>query len=168
MGRLPRPGPKLARCACSRRPPGCPGSRHIVSAIQWTTSRVLDLLPDGSTVGFDNDPPTSRLENLDSCSIIGLHMIIDFPVHPTTICIRRALAVALGGWMALPGSDDTGLLTAASVISSGYFHHEVGLLYRKWPGQATADLAYTEPTEWNLRMSLIRERAESLAKIWPR
>lgn len=135
--------------------------------IQWTTSRVLDLLPDGSTVGFDNDPPTGQLEP----GFVFNHWITHnyrLPVHPTTICIRRALAVALGGWMAVPGSDDTGLLTAASVISSGYFHHEVGLLYRKWPGQVTADLAHTEPTEWELRMSLIRERAESLTKIWPR
>jgi hypothetical protein len=30
--------------------------------VQWTTSRVLDLLPDGSTPGFDNDPPEGHLE----------------------------------------------------------------------------------------------------------
>jgi glycosyltransferase involved in cell wall biosynthesis len=133
--------------------------------IQWTTSRVLDLLPDGSTVGFDNDPPVGRLEP----GVVLNHWLAHnyrLPVHPTTICIRRTLAVALGGWMAVPGSDDTGLLTAASVVSLGYFHQEVGLLYRKWPGQATASVAHTEPAEWNLRMSLIRERAESLAKTW--
>jgi hypothetical protein len=89
------------------------------------------------------------------------------PVHPTSICIRRDLAVLLGGWMAVPGSDDTGLLTAASVISTGYFHPEVGLFYRKWSGQATADPAHTERVEWGLRMSLIRARAELLAETWP-
>lgn len=133
--------------------------------IQWTTSRVLDLLPDGSKVAFDSDPPAGRLEP----GFVFNHWLTHdyrLPVHPTTICIRRPLAVALGGWMAVPGSDDTGLLIAASVISVGYFHNEVGLLYRKWPGQVTASAAHTEPTEWNLRMSLIRERAESLAKIW--
>jgi hypothetical protein len=68
--------------------------------------------------------------------------------------------------MAVPGSDDTGLLVAASVISVGYFHHEVGSLYRKWPGQVTAGPAHTEPVEWQLRMRLIEERADELAKLW--
>lgn len=30
------------------------------SSLGWATSRVLDLLPDGSTVGFDQDPPEAR------------------------------------------------------------------------------------------------------------
>ena len=30
-------------------------SKH--ADIGWTTYRVLDLLPDGSTAGFDADPP---------------------------------------------------------------------------------------------------------------
>jgi hypothetical protein len=66
------------------------------------------------------------------------------------------------------GLGDTGLLTAASVISTGYFHPEAGLFYRKWPGQATADPAHTEPVEWGLCMSLIRARriaSGGLAKI---
>ena len=31
-------------------------------AIGWATSRVLDLLPDGSTVGFEGDPAGGPLE----------------------------------------------------------------------------------------------------------
>ncbi|MBV9312571.1 MAG: hypothetical protein JO100_02290 [Pseudonocardia sp.] len=57
------------------------------------------------------------------------------------------------------------MLVAASVIAPGYFHHEVGLLYRKWPGQMTASAEHTEPVEWQLRMSLIRERAESITGL---
>jgi hypothetical protein len=74
----------------------------------------------------------------------------------------RELLTALGGWMAVPGSDDTGLLVAASVVSTGYFVGEVGLHYRKWPGQVTAGAAHMEPVEWKLRMSLIDERAQSI------
>ena len=69
--------------------------------------------------------------------------------------------------MAVPGSDDTGLLTAASVISTGYFHQEVGLFYRKWAGQETAQTAHVDPTELQLRISLIRERAQYLSEFWP-
>ena len=42
-------------------------------------------------------------------------------VHPTSLCIRCPLAVALGGWMAVPSSEDTGLLIAASVLTTGWF-----------------------------------------------
>ena len=61
--------------------------------------------------------------------------------------------------MAVPGSDDTGLLIAASVTAKGYFHSEVGLHYRKWPGQVTAGSEHTEPVERHLRMHLIDARA---------
>jgi glycosyltransferase involved in cell wall biosynthesis len=133
--------------------------------IGWTTSRVLDLLPDGSTVGFPDDPPEGRLEPGTVADFWRNHGY-RLPVHPTTICIRRGLAVALGGWMGVPGSDDTGLLIAVSTIAAGYFHREVGLLYRKWPGQATAAAEHTERTEWQLRMGLIDERANALRAHW--
>ena len=135
------------------------------SSVQWVTSRVLDLLPDGSTVGFDNDPPAGLLTPgyvLDHWR----HHNYRLPVHPTTICIRRPLVVALGGWMGVPGSDDTGMLVAASVLSNGYFNSEVGLYYRKWRGQETASAAHAESQEWDLRMALIDERAEFLSTLW--
>jgi glycosyltransferase involved in cell wall biosynthesis len=133
--------------------------------VGWTTSRVLDLMPDGSTVGFDNDPPAGILSGNAVVEHWRAHNY-RLPVHPTTICIRRSLAVALGGWMAVPGSDDTGLLIAASVVSEGYFRDEVGLLYRKWPGQASASSEHAEPVEWNARMNLISERADRLRELW--
>jgi glycosyltransferase involved in cell wall biosynthesis len=132
---------------------------------QWVTSRVLDLLPDGSTVGFDNDPQAGLLAPgyvLDHWRRHNYRL----PVHPTTVCIRRPLVVALGGWMGVPGSDDTGMLVAASVISSGYFISDVGLYYRKWPGQETASAAHIESGEWESRMALINDRAEALAALW--
>ena len=132
--------------------------------LRWTTSKVLDLMPDGSTVEFPSDPP---------CGVLSPGLVFDhwkshnyrLPGHPTTICIRRSYVVALGGWMASPGSDDTGMLIAASLLSPGYFESEVGLLYRKWPGQETAKPAHFEPTEWKLRMRLIEERGEMIKEL---
>jgi glycosyltransferase involved in cell wall biosynthesis len=131
------------------------------SDVEWTTSRVLDLMPDGSTVGFEGDPCAGTIATGSVHEYWRTH---DYraSVHPTTICIRRSLVEALGGWMAVPGSDDTGLLIAASVTATGYFHPEVGLLYRKWPGQVTAGSEHTEPVERQLRMQLIDARAKSL------
>ncbi|MBN6052869.1 glycosyltransferase, partial [Nonomuraea sp. RK-328] len=134
--------------------------------VQWTTSPVLDLLPDGSTIAFDSDPEPGRMEPGFVFEHWRTHCY-RLPVHPTSICIRRRLAVALGGWMGVPGSDDTGLLVPASVVSHGYFHGEAGLLYRKWPGQETAASGHYAPMEWKLRMRLIEERAEMVRKLWP-
>ena len=133
--------------------------------IGWTTARVLDLLPDGSTIGFESDPPEGK---------IGLGQVLDHwrshnyraQVHPVTLCMRRNLIMALGGWMALPASGDTGLLLAANAISPGYFISEVGLLYRKWPGQMTSQATHTDAIEWPARMALIEERAKALAALW--
>ena len=129
--------------------------------IEWTTSRVLDLMPDGSTVGFEDDPAPGALPAGEVHEYWRTH---DFraSVHPTTVCIRRDLIEALGGWMAVPGSEDTGMLIAASVASTGYFHAEVGLLYRKWHGQVTAHESHRESVEWHLRMNLIDARARAI------
>ncbi len=130
--------------------------------VGWTTTSVLDLMPDGTTVGWEHsDPPDGPLPP-------GL--VLDYfrqnsyrlPVHPATLCIRRGLALALGGWMALPGGEDTGLLLAASAVSTGYFIGEPGLLYRKHPGQTTEQPGYRAGSEWAARMRLIEARALAL------
>lgn len=130
--------------------------------IGWTTSRVLDLLPDGTLQGFEHDPPEGPLEPGQIYQHWRTHNF-RLPVHPTTLCIRRDLAVAFGGWMAVPGSDDTGLIIAASMRTRGWFTHDVGLYYRKWEGQGSEQSEHTEPVEWNARMHLIDERARMLA-----
>ncbi len=130
--------------------------------VGWTTARALDLLPDGSTVGFDAEPPEGVLRRY---SVVESWLAGDFraPVHPASLCLRHDLLLALGGWMALPASEDTGLLMAASAVSDGYFIATTGLLYRKWPGQATNQAAHVEPGERGARMRLIAARAAALA-----
>ncbi|GGS37481.1 glycosyltransferase [Streptomyces griseoviridis] len=132
------------------------------ATIGWTTSRVLDLLPDGSTAGFPGDPdhgPVERGAVLDFWKANGFRA----PVHPATLCVRRDLLLALGGWMALPASEDTGLLLALSAVSRGWFSEEVGLLYRKWEGQATGQAAHVDPAERDARMTVLETRARALA-----
>lgn len=132
--------------------------------IGWTTSRVLDLLPNGETKGFDDDPPPGRL----SRGAVHRHWLANdwrAQVHPATLCIRYELLLALGGWMALPASEDTGLLLAADAVQAGYFIAETGLLYRKWDGQSTAHLAHIDETERAARMHVIHERAVALRLV---
>ncbi|MFG2845807.1 glycosyltransferase family 2 protein [Kitasatospora sp. NPDC048296] len=132
--------------------------------IGWTTSRVLDLLPDGSFVGFDQDPPAGPIEH---GAVLDHWKAHDYraQVHPATLCMRRDLLIALGGWMALPASEDTGLLLALSAVSRGWFTAEVGLHYRKWPGQVTSQAAHVDSVEREARMAVIEARAELLAGL---
>ncbi|WP_405365748.1 glycosyltransferase [Kitasatospora sp. NBC_00039] len=132
--------------------------------VAWTTSRVLDLLPDGSTVGFDQDPPAGPVERGEVLAHWKAH---DFraQVHPATLCVRRDLLLALGGWMALPASEDTGLLLALNAVSRGWFIEETGLLYRKWPGQSTHQAAHSQEIERAARMAVVQARAEALLAL---
>lgn len=134
--------------------------------IGWTTSRVLDLLPDGSTAGWDKDPAGGVIDRGAVLSFWQAN-VYRANVHPATLCLRRDLVFVLGGWMALPASEDTGLLLAANAVSEGYFTREYGLLYRKWPGQVTSQAAHREPAEYQARMRIIEARATGLASMLP-
>lgn len=130
----------------------------------WATSRVLDLLPDGTTAGFDQDPDDGPIPR----GAVVAHWTAHHhraQVHPATLFVRRDLLLALGGWMALPASEDTGLLLALNTVSPGHFTREYGLLYRKWPGQATAQPPHTATAERDARMTVIAARAEALATL---
>ncbi|WP_430381356.1 glycosyltransferase family 2 protein [Streptomyces arenae] len=130
--------------------------------IGWSTARALDLLPDGTTAGFPGDPEEGPIERgvvLDFWTANGFRA----QVHPATLCVRRELLLALGGWMALPASEDTGLLLALNAVSRGWFSARVGLLYRKWEGQVTGQSAHTDPAEREARMAVVAARARALA-----
>jgi hypothetical protein len=133
-------------------------------AVAWTTTRALDLLPDGSTAEFASNPLEGRIERGEILQFWRSHNY-QAQVHPATLCMRRRLLIALGGWMALPASEDTGLLIAANAVAPGYFIATPGLLYRKWPGQATMQPEHIDEIERSARMAIIEERAEALASL---
>ncbi|WP_328412303.1 glycosyltransferase family 2 protein [Nocardia sp. NBC_00403] len=134
--------------------------------IGWTTSRVLDLLLDGSVIGFDSDPDEGVIER---GAVLAHWRSNNYraQVHPATLCIRTQLVLALGGWMGLPASEDTGLLLAANAVADGYFSASVGLLYRKWPGQTTAQAAHIDTDDLTARYTVIERRANALANDFP-
>ncbi|MFJ2771299.1 glycosyltransferase family 2 protein [Streptomyces sp. NPDC087300] len=132
--------------------------------IGWATSRVLDLMPDGSTVGFPDDPANGPVERREVLDYWASH---DYraQVHPATLFVRRELLMALGCWMALPASEDTGLLLALNSTSRGWFSSEVGLLYRKWEGQVTGQTAHVDTAERAARMAVVEARARALERF---
>lgn len=135
-------------------------------SIGWTTCAAIDLLPDGTHRSFPlGDPEPGRIARgavLAHWRGNGLKTLM---VLPSTLCIRRQLAVALGGWMALPASEDTGLLIGASAAMDGWFISEPGMLYRKWSGQVTAQAAHVDEVELTLRYRLISERGDAVAQL---
>ncbi|MFE4665680.1 glycosyltransferase family 2 protein [Streptomyces sp. NPDC056716] len=129
----------------------------------WATSRVLDLLPDGTTTGFPGDPEAGPIERgalLGPWKANGHRT----PVHPASLFVRRGLLLAVGGWMALPASEDTGLLMALNAVSRGWFTADTGLYYRKWDGQVTGQAAHADPVEREARMAVVEGRARALAE----
>ncbi|WP_331762423.1 glycosyltransferase [Streptomyces sp. NBC_01508] len=128
--------------------------------IGWTTSAVLDLLPDGTLESFPGNPPTGVLQR---GAVLSHWQSARRPqVHPATLCARRSLVMALGGWMALPSSGDTGLLLGLDALSMGWFIPQVGLHYRKHSGQISADVRHSHGPEWEARMRVMGEHAEAL------
>lgn len=132
--------------------------------VGWTTSRLLNWLADGTTVRWRHQNPDEgvlpRGAILESWRSNGWFL----PIHPMTICIRRTLLFALGGWMALPAAEDTGLLIAASVTTNGYFIDEPSLLYRNHPHQMTAQANHVDGLDSD-RRHLIAARADALRSL---
>ncbi|MFI7272644.1 glycosyltransferase family 2 protein [Streptomyces sp. NPDC049879] len=129
--------------------------------IGWTTSRALDLLPDGTTLGFDQDPDEGPIER---GAVFQHWRANDYrpQVIPGSMCARTELVLALGGWMALPASEDTGLLLALNTVCAGWFIREAGLYYRKWPGQVTSQAAHRDTAERAARAAIAEARVNAL------
>lgn len=130
--------------------------------VGWCVARVLDLHPDGSTSRWDREPPPGRLATGAVTRYWRAHDWLP-PVHGTTLCARRELVLALGGWMSVPGSEDTGLMLALDAIIDGWFIGEPGVLYRQHGGQITRQPRARELR--SQRYGLIDERHRTLAAL---
>ncbi|GGK38206.1 glycosyl transferase [Pilimelia terevasa] len=133
--------------------------------IGWTTSRVLDLLPNGEVVSWEHEDPAEGLIPRGQTLREWRENAWRLPIHPVTMCMRRDLCIALGGWMALTSAEDTGLLIPASVLRDGYFIHEPSMLYRKHPEQVTVQQYHVDEIERERRRLLIASRADALAQL---
>lgn len=131
--------------------------------IGWTTAPAFDQHPDGSLHRWVNDDPEP--------GVVGLGWVLSqwearswqyLPIIPTSLSIRRSLVEWLGGWMALPTSEDTGLLLAANAVAPGLLHGEPGVIYRKHEDQVTATSDHRNPAHAEQRRRLIVARAQAL------
>ncbi|UGT58862.1 glycosyltransferase family 2 protein [Nocardia asteroides] len=154
VGRGPHGGPAMARSLALTRSSGAivvnldaddqlthGALGRIVDALidpdtGWTTSAVIDLLPDGSRRRFDADPPGGRLHQ----GAVTKHWTTHdwaLLVHPSTLAARREIVIAIGGWLGVPVSEDMGLLVGLDQLAHGTFIAEPGVLRRIHDQQMT-------------------------------
>jgi glycosyltransferase involved in cell wall biosynthesis len=130
--------------------------------IGWTACAALDLQPDGTLTGVDTDPPAGLI---DPTVLAASYDARALTILGTTVCARRDLVFALGGWPALPSSEDVGLLLALNEVAPGWFITEVGYHYRKHDTQSTKDPMFADPTEQAAGRVVISERVQALRRL---
>ncbi|MFD9705086.1 glycosyltransferase [Lentzea sp. NPDC059081] len=133
--------------------------------IGWVTSSARDLLSNGDVISWEFDDPAEGV--LEPGRLLDAFISDEWrlPVVPGSLCVRRDLLLALGGWMALPSSEDTGLLMALQTVSRGYFIAAPSMLYRKHGVQQTAREVHNDPVDKKLRYGMIVDRAQALRNL---
>ncbi|MFM7463983.1 MAG: glycosyltransferase family 2 protein [Cyanobium sp.] len=138
--------------------------------VGWLTSAALDLLPDGRCVAPGPEMPEGPIP-IGSVAGWWHQNGRRLPVHPASLCVRIELLRALGGWMALPASEDTGLLLALNAVAHGWHLGQPGLLYRMWSSQLTASpLLESRQGHRQDAFTIAEQRADALAAMgvrWP-
>jgi hypothetical protein len=135
---------------------------HSHPRVLWSASRVVNEHPDGRRENhYPWDPPAGRIRPGTVCAAYqrGWRIL----VHPATLCIRFPILLALGGWMALPASEDTALLMALDACGGGFFIPETGLIYRRWAPQMSASAQHVESYELRARRTLVLHRAQAVS-----
>lgn len=100
-------------------------------AAGYAVGHARDLMPDGYLIDHALPVPAGVLLRgalLDQWAD-------DLPVHPAGAMWRRSLLLSLGGWSALRGMEDTGLLMAASASADGVLVDAPTLRYRRHAAQ---------------------------------
>lgn len=129
----------------------------------WCVSGGLDLMPDGSlqppprTVDFQDGPlePGAIFESFDEGEI---------RVICTSMTAYTALILAVGGWIALPASEDTSLLLACEAVADGWMIATPSMYYRKHPAQSIKKPAFHAPDEIAMRRASVTGRRNALAQ----
>ncbi|MFD4406741.1 glycosyltransferase [Nocardia sp. NPDC058499] len=132
-------------------------------SVGWTASAVLDLAEDGTLTGWHGDPAEGILPRgstisawmADPCAL---------RIHPATLTVRRPLLAAVGGWMALPASEDMGLLAGLDSLAHGYFLPRPGLVRRSHPAQMTRAPGFD--AQVTALRGLIAERVTAIGELF--
>ncbi|MGW3185470.1 glycosyltransferase family 2 protein [Kitasatospora sp. NPDC001119] len=130
--------------------------------VGWVVSPALDLLPDGTLHGSPIDPPPGLLA---PGLIADSYRAEAFAVMGTTVTVYTDLLHAVGGWPAVPASEDVALLVLLEAVSPGWMLAEPGEIYRKHPAQVTAQAAHWDQAERDALASVLLTRLDALRQL---
>lgn len=126
--------------------------------IHWVAGQADDLLPGPTRLPF---PPMIRPGYIQAGEINS--MILDHgqtPVLCAGLTMRTNTVRALGGWVAVPRSDDLALLVAIAELTPGYLPDHATWLYRRHGEQTSRQSAWSSLQQPSL--ALIRQRIEAV------
>ncbi|MEU0054684.1 glycosyltransferase family A protein [Streptomyces sp. NPDC006309] len=133
----------------------------------WCVSAGVDLLPDGSTAVGPYDPPEGPLTYE---SLLSAYDADAFPVLAQHLTARKSLLLAVGAWPALPAWETIATVLCCAAVSDGWMIATPGGVYRKHPGQTTAQADYSEVAGVEDLRVIVRAQAEALRATgwrWP-
>ncbi|MFI6167984.1 glycosyltransferase family 2 protein [Nocardia sp. NPDC051052] len=130
---------------------------HRHPSAGFAVGTASDLLNSGELV----DVPISFAPGLlPRGALIDAWTTDRLPVHPAGVMWHRDLLLATGGWAAMRGMEDTGLLMSASALSPGAIVDSRTLRYRRHRNQRSTQTSLF--TGGGDQISLIRQRAATL------
>ncbi|RAS64071.1 glycosyl transferase family 2 [Lentzea atacamensis] len=132
--------------------------------IHWVATQADDLLPDRSRKAFDPLISPGHLEAGAVNDYVLAHIddrgMGRWPFHHGCMTMRADTVRALGGWAAIPRSEDGLLLAALCEVTPGYFTPEVTWLVRQH------DTRSSRSGDWHRllpqSMAMIRRRIEAI------
>lgn len=99
--------------------------------IAWATSEAADITAQGE-LRPHGSPFREGPVPVNGLSELWLRAPEKVPpVHPATMCLKTDVLRAMGGWMALPFSEDTALLMSVSSRFPGHHDRRVSLYYHR-------------------------------------
>lgn len=129
--------------------------------IGFVVSEALDYFSDGSLQSKSTAPPNGLIER-GTLPKSWRNNDYRLTVHPATLTVRAELMHALGGWMGIATSEDTGLLMALNVVSKGFYLNRPGLIYRKWDNQLSTTIEHVDEYARTARHQAIEHRINAL------
>jgi len=116
-------------------------------AAGYAVGHARDLHPDGTLASAPLAVPAGRLARgalaIAWSAALAERVLPDRalpPVHPAGVMWRRNLLIAVGGWAALRGVEDTATLIAGSALAPGVLLDVPTLRYRRHEAQLSRNL----------------------------
>jgi len=109
--------------------------------IHWVTGQADDLVQENKRKPYEYPFKFGRI-NAGEVFMNATEESLAWPIHIAAMAVRTNLLRVVGGWSAMPASDDYLMFAALSGLADGYNLAKVTWLYRRTPGQQS------ETVEW--------------------